>query len=126
MDNTRRLKLIRLVERVRMVEHRQSALTASTTGAERERLEEVHRRITSLSTHYSDHAAVLAGDLQRLSAMRGQLQSLGSVAQRQAHDARLVSDRSRDDLARAENRLRRVEEKRVELTRAISQEALAK
>lgn len=121
MDDARRLKLFRLVERVRTVEHRQSALTASTAMAERNRLDEVHQRIKLLSSHYSDHGTILAGDLQRLSAMRHQLQSLEAAAGRQADDARVISERSRDNLVRAENRLRRVEEKRSELTRAVWQ-----
>ena len=107
----RRFRRTRLIERVRTVEQRQSALLAAEAQAQRARLDAVSAKTRALAEHYaSDTAATDAQSLRRSGAMSSQLRDLSHLAERHAQDARVQSDASMVALAQTERRRRRAEE----------------
>ncbi|GAB5348447.1 hypothetical protein [Alteriqipengyuania sp. 357] len=107
----RRLRRTRLIERVRTVEQRQSALAAAEAQAHRARLDAVSAKTRALAAHYaSNTGATDAQALRRSGAMSSQLRELSHTAERHAQDARAQSDASMAALAQTERRRRRAEE----------------
>ena len=107
----RRLKRTRLIERVRTVEQRQSALAAAEAETQRARLDAVSAKTRALAAHYaSSRDATDAQSLRRSGAMSSQLLDLSHTAERHAKDARDHSEASLATLAQTERRRRRAEE----------------
>lgn len=107
----RRLKRTRLIERVRTVEQRQSALAAAEAEAQRARLDAVSAKTRSLAAHYASATnATDAQSLRRAGAMSSHLRDLSHTAERHARDARSQSEASLAALAQTERRRRRAEE----------------
>lgn len=116
----RKLRRARLIERIRVVERSRSALAASEAEALRKRLTGVAERTRSLADHYARQQGIATGaDLRSGKAMQGQLQQLSTVSAQHATEAAQRSDASLDELAVAERRLKRAQEDRRELVRAI-------
>ena len=107
----RRFRRTRLIERVRTVEQRQSALAAAEAEAQRARLDAVSAKTRALATHYASLTdATDAQSLRRSGAMSSQLRDLSATAERHARDARNQSEASLAALAQTERRRRRAEE----------------
>lgn len=107
----RRLKRTRMIERVRTVEQRQSALAAAEAEAQRARLDAVSAKTRALAAHYASATdATDAQSLRRSGAMSSHLRDLSHVAERHARDARTHSEASMAALAQNERRRRRAEE----------------
>ena len=107
----RRLRRTRLIERVRTVEQRQSALAAAEAEAQRARLDAVSQKTRALATHYASLTnATDAQSLRRSGAMSSQLLDLSQTAERHAQDARNHSEASLAALAQTERRRRRAED----------------
>lgn len=107
----RRFKRTRLIERVRTVEQRQSALAAAEAEAQRARLDAVSAKTRALAAHYSRSTdATDAQSLRRSGAMSSQLRDLSNTAERHAQEARSQSAASMTALAQTERRRRRAEE----------------
>ncbi|MAO04156.1 MAG: hypothetical protein CL804_06470, partial [Citromicrobium sp.] len=107
----RRYRRTRLIERVRTVEQRQSALAAAEAEAQRARLDAVSAKTRALATHYASLTdATDAQSLRRSGAMSSQLRDLSATAERHARDARNQSEASLAALAQTERRRRRAEE----------------
>ena len=107
----RRLKRTRLIERVRTVEQRQSALAAAEAEAQRARLDAVSAKTRALAAHYASVTdATDAQSLRRSGAMSSHLRDLSHVAERHAQDARTHSEASMNALAQTERRRRRAED----------------
>ena len=107
----RRYRRTRLIERVRTVEQRQSALAAAEAEAQRARLDAVSAKTRALATHYASLTdATDAQSLRRSGTMSSQLRDLSATAERHARDARNHSEASLAVLAQTERRRRRAEE----------------
>ena len=107
----RRLKRTRLIERVRTVEQRQSALAAAEAEAQRARLDAVSAKTRALAAHYATATnATDAQSLRRAGAMSNHLRDLSNMAERHAQDARTQSEASLAALAQTERRRKRAEE----------------
>lgn len=116
----RKLKRARLIERIRTVERSHSALAASEAEATRRRLFGVAERTRSLARHYAQQDDAMMGtDLRGAKAMQDQLQQLCALSEQHAEEAGHRSDATMDELAAAERRMRRAEEDRRSLARAI-------
>lgn len=116
----RKLKRAQLLERIRTVERSRSALAASEAEATRRRLFGVAERTRSLARHYAQQDDAMTGtDLRGAKAMQDQLQHLCAMSEQHAVEAEQRSDASMDELASAERRMRRAEEDRRSLARAI-------
>lgn len=115
-----KLKRARLVERIRTVERSRSALAASEAEATRHRLFGVAERTRSLARHYAHQDDAMMGtDLRGAKAMQDQLQQLCALSEQHAEEAELRSEATMDELASAERRMRRAEQDRRSLARAI-------
>jgi len=107
----RRLKRTHLIERVRTVEQRQSALAAADAEAQRARLDAVSAKTRALAAHYAGATgATDAQSLRRSGAMSSHLRDLSHTAERYAQEARSQSEASMAALAQTERRRRRAEE----------------
>ena len=107
----RRLKRTRLIERVRTVEQRESALAAAQAEVQRARLDAVSAKTRSLAAHYASLSnATDAQSLRRSGAMSSHLRDLSHMAERHARDARDQSEASMAALAQTERRRKRAEE----------------
>ena len=107
----RRFKRTRLIERVRTVEQRQSALAAAEAEAQRARLDAVSAKTRALAAHYASATnATDAQSLRRAGAMSSQLRDLSHMAERHAQEARDQSEASMSALAQMERRRRKAEE----------------
>lgn len=116
----RKLKRARLLERIRTVERSRSALAASEAEATRQRLFGVAERTRSLARHYAQQDDAMIGtDLRGAKAMQDQLQQLCALSEQHAEEAEQRSEATMDELANAERRMRRAEEDRRSLARAI-------
>jgi len=116
----RKLKRAQLIERIRKVEHMQSAVAASEAEATRARLHGVAERTRSLAEHYSHRQGDMVGaDLRSGNAMRDQLQKLTELSEKQAEEAELQSQAKREMLAQSDLRLRKAEEGTRDLVRTI-------
>ena len=116
----RKLKRAQLLERVRTVERSRSALAASEAEATRQRLFGVAERTRSLARHYAQQDDAMIGtDLRGAKAMQDQLQQLCALSEQHAVEAEHRSEATMDELASAERRMRRAEEDRRNLARAI-------
>ena len=116
----KKLRRSQLIQRIRSVEHMQSAAAASEAEATRARLFGVAERTRSLAAHYSDRQGDLVGaDLRSGKAMRDQLQKLTELSEKQAEEADLHSQAKREVLAQTDMRLRKAEESTRELVRQI-------
>ena len=77
----RRIRRTRLIERVRTVEQRQSALAAAEAEAQRARLDAVSAKTRALAAQYASATnATDAQSLQRAGTMSSQLRDLSHVA----------------------------------------------
>lgn len=116
----RKLKRARLLERIRTVERSRSALAASEAEATRQRLFGVAERTRLLARHYAQQDDAMIGtDLRGAKAMQDQLQQLCALSEQHAEEAEQRSDETMGELANAERRMRRAEEDRRSLARAI-------
>ena len=116
----KKLRRAQLIQRIRSVEHMQSAAAAREAEATRARLFGVAERTRSLAAHYSDRQGDLVGaDLRSGKAMRDQLQKLTELSEKQAEEADLHSQAKREVLAQTDMRLRKAEESTRELVRQI-------
>ncbi len=116
----RRFRRTRMIERVRTVEQRQSALAAAEAEAQRARLDAVSNKTRALAAHYASATdATDAQSLRRSGAMSSHLRDLSHVAERHARDARTQSEASMAALAQNERRRRRAEEDYREAASAL-------
>lgn len=116
----RKLKRAQLIQRIRGVERIQSAVAASDAEATRARLFGVVNRTRSLVAHYSHKEGNTVGaDLRSGQAMRGQLQKLSELSEKQAQEAELQSQLKREEFAKSDQRLRKAEDSTRELVRSI-------
>jgi len=119
-DDAKRLRRVRLIERIRSVEQRQAASAAFEAEAVRQRLEKLSEKTRSLAQLYAlrDHSADGA-ELRSASVMGQQLRELGRTAEQHASQARLDADAKLLNLASAERRRQRAEEDRRGVHRTI-------
>lgn len=124
-EDKRRLKRLRLIERVRSVEQRQAADAAHQAQAVRQRLEQLSEKTRSLAQLYAlrDHAGD-AAELRSAAVMGVQLRQLGRTADAQAGQARAEAESRMRDLASAERRRQRAEDQRREAHRALLERLL--
>jgi len=116
----RKFKRAQLIQRVRSVERKQSALAASEAEAARTRLAGVAERTRNLAAHYAKHSGEMVGaDLRSGKAMHDQLQKLSELSEKQALEAQLQSQAKQEMLAMSDRRLRKAEESTEELAREI-------
>ena len=116
----RRLKRTRLIERVRTVEQRQSALAAADAEAQRARLDAVSAKTRALAAHYASSTdAADAQSLRQTGAMSSHLRDLSHQAERHAEDARSQSEVSLATLAKTERRRRKAEDEYREAASAL-------
>lgn len=119
-EEKRRLKRVKLIERIRSVEQRQAASAAHQAEAVRQRMETLSERTRSLAQLYAlrDHAEN-ASELRSASVMGAQLRQLGRTAEAQAAQARADADAKLLHLATAERRRQRAEDDRREAVKAV-------
>lgn len=124
-EDKRRLKRLRLIERVRSVEQRQAADAAHQAQAVRQRLEQLSEKTRSLAQLYAlrDHAGD-AAELRSAAVMGVQLRQLGRTADAQAGQARAEAESRMRDLASAERRRQRAEDQRRDAHRALLERLL--
>lgn len=119
-EDKRRLKRLRLIERVRSVEQRQAVQAANQAETTRQRLEQLSDRTRSLAQTYAARDPAGDGaDLYRSSMMAAQLRHLGRTADAQASHARQDADARMVDLATAERRRQRAEDQRRDAHQAL-------
>lgn len=113
MDERRRLKRARLIERVRTVEKGRAARVSADAEALSARLIGVAERTQVLAAHYAaSHGIETGGDLRRAIAMRQQLHALGRTNDTHLAEARRRADTALTELGSAERRRARIEEDR--------------
>lgn len=119
-EEKRRLKRVKLIERIRSVEQRQAATAAFQAEAVRQRMETLSERTRSLAQLYAlrDHAQDGA-ELRSASVMGTQLRQLGRTAEAQAAQARADADAKLLHLASAERRRQRAEDDRRDAMKAL-------
>ncbi|WP_305095426.1 hypothetical protein [Croceibacterium aestuarii] len=122
-SDTARLRRARLIERIRSVEQRKTAAEAFRLEAARRKLEQLSERTHSLAQLYAlrDNAADGA-DLRSAAVLGNHLRDLGRTAAQQADQARQEADDKLADLAVAERRRQRAEDRRRELHRSVIEE----
>ena len=113
MDDKRRLKRARLIERVRTVEKGRAALASAEAEALSNRLSGVAEKTRMLVSHYAGSGAIATGDdLRRLTAMRHQLHTLTTLNDGHLQDARRRADAALVELGSAERKRARIESDR--------------
>lgn len=124
-EDKRRLKRLRLIERVRSVEQRQAADAAHQAQAVRQRLEQLSAKTRSLAQLYAlrDHAGD-AAELRSAAVMGVQLRQLGRTADAQAGHARAEAEARMRDLASAERRRQRAEDQRRDAHKVLLERLL--
>lgn len=123
MDDKRRLKRARLIERVRTVEKSRAALASAEAEALSSRLSGVAEKTRMLASHYAGSDTILTGDdLRRLTAMRHQLHTLTTLNNGHLQDARRRADAALLELGSAERKRARIESDR----RALESMAIAR
>ena len=116
MDDKRRLKRARLIERVRTVEKGRAALASAEAEALSSRLSGVAEKTRMLASHYAGSGAIATGDdLRRLTAMRHQLYTLTTLNDGHLQDARRRADAALLELGSAERKRARIESDRRSL-----------
>lgn len=123
MDERRRLKRARLIERVRTVEKGRAALASAEAEALSSRLSGVADKTRTLASHYAGSDMIATSDdLRRLTAMQHQLYTLTTVNDGHLRDARRRADAALLELGNAERKRARIESDR----RALETMALAR
>ncbi len=115
-----RLRRAKLIERVRSTEKRRAAADAFQAEAVRVKLEQLSQRTRSLAQLYSIRDSSHDGaDLRSAAILGNHLIELGRNAAEQAGRAQQEADGKLADLAVAERRRQRAEERRRELHRSV-------
>lgn len=113
MDDKRRLKRTRLIERIRTVEKARAARLSAEAEALSSRLSGVAEKTRLLASHYAGSGGIVtADDLRRQTAMRHQLHALSTMNATQLEDARTRADAALVDLGNAERKRARIENDR--------------
>lgn len=113
MDDRRRLKRARLIERVRTVEKDRAARISAEAEALSSRLTGVAEKTRMLASHYMHgRGIVTADDLRRQRAMQHQLHALGAMNDTHLEDARRRADAALHALGNAERKRARIESDR--------------
>lgn len=119
-NDAARLRRARLIERVRATEKRKAAVDAFQAEAARVKLEQLSERTRSLAQLYSTRDKSHDGaDLRSAAILGYHLIELGRNAAQQAGKAQQEADGKLADLAAAERRRQRAEERRKELHRSV-------
>ena len=125
-NDAARLRRARLIERVRSAEKRKAAADAFRAEAVRVKLEQLSQRTRSLAQLYSIRDTSDDGaDLRSAAILGNHLLELGRNAAEQAGRAQQEADGKLADLAVAERRRQRAEERRREVHSTVI-EQLAK
>lgn len=120
MDDRRRLKRAKLIERVRTVEKGRAARVSAEAEAFSARLSGVAEKTRALASHYAASQGIeTADDLRRSTAMRQQLHTLGALNSAHLADARRRADAALAELGSAERKRARIEDDRRMLERAV-------
>ena len=121
MDERRRLKRTRLIERVRTMEKSRAARVSAEAEAMSSRLLGVAHKTRLLAGLYvTTPGPQTADDLLRQTAMRHQLAALSAVNDGHLRDARSRADAAMLELGAAERKRARVEADRRDLERAAA------
>lgn len=119
-NDAARLRRARLIERVRATEKRKAAADAFQAESARVKLEQLSDRTRALARLYSTRDKAHDGaDLRSAAILGNHLIELGRNAAQQAGRAQVEADGKLADLAAAERRRQRAEERRKELHRSI-------
>lgn len=120
MDDRRKLKRNRLIERVRTMEKSHAARASAEAEALSGRLAGIAEKTRLLASHYACSDDIrTADDLRRKAAIRLQLGALSSVNETHLRDAQRRADDAMAALGAAERRRARSEDDRRELERAL-------
>ena len=116
----RKLKRAQLIQRIRSVERMQSAAAASAAEANRVRLDDVAERTRNLAAQYADRPGETDGaNLRSGKAMRDQMRKLTELSEKQAEEAQMQSQATREVLAQSDMRFRKAKESTRDLARSI-------
>lgn len=119
MDDRRRLKRAKLIERVRTVEKGRAARVSAEAEALSSRLDGVAEKTRALASHYARSNGIeTAEDLHRTTAMRQQLHRLAALNMSHVADARARADAALAALGSAERKRARIEADRRALERS--------
>lgn len=95
-------------------------MSASDAEVTRARLFAVVERTRNLAAHYAHCEGDMVGaDLRSGQVMREQLRKLTALSELQAKEANLLSQTKREEFAKSDQRLRKVEERARELAARI-------
>lgn len=123
-DERATLRRARLIERVRRTDRHRAAAEAFAAEAKRARLAGISERTLLLGRAYSGRAEIGDGaELRSVITLSAQLRELGTTAAQQADHARLEADARMADLASADRRHKRADEKRRGLANRLSERA---
>ena len=123
-DDRAKLRRAKLIERVRRADKQRVAADAYAAEAKRARLAGISERTLLLGQAYSGRSTIVDGaELRSVIALSGQLHALGMTAAKQADHAREEADAKLADLASADRRHKRAEEKRRGLAASLSERA---
>ena len=124
-DDRAKLRRAKLIERVRRADKQRVAADAYAAEARRARLASISERTMLLGQAYATRSEIGDGaELRRVVALSAQLHTLGLTAARQADHARQEADARLADLASADRRYKRAEEKRRDLAVQLNERAL--
>lgn len=124
-DDRAKLRRAKLIERVRRADKQRVAADAYAAEARRARLAGISERTMLLGQAYANRSEIGDGaELRRVVALSTQLHTLGLTAARQADHARQEADARLADLASADRRHKRAEEKRRDLSAQLSERAM--
>ena len=124
-DDGAKLRRAKLIERVRRADKQRVAADAYAAEAKRARLAGISERTLLLGQAYAGRSAIADGaELRSVVALSSQLHALGLTAARQADHAREEADARLADLASADRRHKRAEEKHRGLAASLSERAM--
>jgi|SRR5690554_4564517 len=124
-DDRHKLRRAKLIERVRRADKQRVAAEAYAAESRRTRLAGISERTLLLGQSYAGRSAITDGaELHGILTLSGQLHALGITAARQADHARQEADAKLADLASADRRFKRAEEKRRGLAARLNERAV--
>jgi len=124
-DDRAKLRRAKLIERVRRADKQRVAADAYAAEARRAKLAGISERTLLLGQAYAGRSAIGDGaELRSVVALSAQLHALGLTAARQADHARQEADARLADLASADRRHKRAEEKHRGLATSLSERAM--
>jgi hypothetical protein len=108
-DEKRRLARLGRLERIRAVTRHEAARRSAEAESVFARMDALARRSQQLAQDYAARGdALQASDLAQLRRFQAELVRLGHATARQAGQAQVIADRTRQDLARAERQREQV------------------